>query len=71
MPDTYVTSQGDRWDLIAYRTLGSEKYMHHLIEANKRYREVVTFPANIRLVVPAIATPVSDSLPPWKRGASS
>lgn len=66
----YVTVQGDTWDLIAFRVYGSEKYMTTLIEANPEYRETVFFSAGVKLVVPEVTTPVSSSLPPWKRGGS-
>ena len=67
MPSTYTTVQGDMWDMIAYRQLGSEMYMGDLIEANKKYREIVVFPAGIPLTIPDVVAPVSTSLPPWKR----
>ena len=68
MPKQYVTSQGDMWDSIAYKQLGDERYMHLLIEANRQYREVVIFPANVTLVIPDVVVKPFASLPPWKRG---
>jgi len=65
---TYTTTQGDLWDVIAKRTLGSEYYMSDLIEANPLHRETVIFSAGIVLNVPVLETPVSQNLPPWKRG---
>ncbi|QQE75724.1 tail protein X [Brevibacillus composti] len=66
---TYVTVQGDMWDGIAKKTLGSEYYMTALIDANPRYREIVIFPANLQLNIPdAPAATVPSDLPPWKRG---
>ena len=67
MPNIYTTKQGDMWDLIAYNELGNELYMHYLIAANIKYREIVTFPAGITLTIPTISTPVGSSLPPWKQ----
>jgi len=65
---TYTTIQGDTWDGISFRTLKSEYYMSDLIEANHQHREIVIFPAGIVLIIPVIETPVSQNLPPWKRG---
>lgn len=64
---SYVTSQGDTWDLISLRVYGSEVYMTKLIEANPEHRETVFFSANVTLQVPEIETPISSTLPPWKR----
>jgi phage tail protein X len=68
MPKTYTTVQGDMWDLIAYQQMGNEMYMGALIDANKKYREIVVFPAGVPLTIPDVATPTSVNLPPWKRG---
>lgn len=65
MPNTYTTVQGDMWDLIAYKQMGSEMYMHHLMSVNLRYREVTVFPAGVILTIPTISTPVGSKLPPW------
>jgi phage tail protein X len=66
---TYTTVQGDMWDLIAYKVLGSESYMAELIDANPAHRETVIFPANVQLVIPDVNTTQTPSaLPPWKRG---
>lgn len=68
MSKTYVTIQGDMWDSIAKRTLGSEYYMTNLIDANPEHRETVIFPAGVQLVIPEISDPEPANLPPWKRG---
>lgn len=70
MAKEYVTIQGDMWDGIAKKTLGSEYYMTDLIDANPEHRETVVFPANVRLTIPEISTPIPQKLPPWKRGGS-
>ncbi|WP_041274511.1 hypothetical protein [Desulforamulus reducens] len=71
MPTSYVTIQGDTWDGIAKKTMGSEFYMSDLIESNLSHKEITIFPANITLVIPEISTPIPSTLPPWKRGVSS
>ncbi len=68
MPSTYRTIQGDTWDLIAWRELGSEKYLDRLLDANPAYRETLIFPANAVLTIPDVDAATLDGLPPWKRG---
>ena len=67
MSKTYTTSQGDTWDIIALRQMGSEKYMSLIIEANSKFNQVVVFPAGIVLVIPAVPVATATTLPPWKR----
>ncbi|TEB13360.1 tail protein X [Pelotomaculum propionicicum] len=67
---TYTTIQGDTWDGIAYKTIGSEYYMTDLIEANPAHRETVIFSAGVVLTIPEITTPTTTNLPPWKRVSS-
>ena len=67
MSKTYTTSQGDTWDIIALRQMGSEKYMSLLIEANPKYNQVVIFPAGVAMVIPDAPVVTANSLPPWKR----
>lgn len=64
---TYTTKQGDMWDMIAFKQLGSVHYTSNLIKNNLQYREYYTFPAGIVLTLPEIETAVSSTLPPWKR----
>jgi len=68
MPKTYITTQGDKWDLIAQRTLGSEMRVDALMKANLQHRNIFIFPANIQLVIPDLPVPIPGGLPPWKRG---
>lgn len=65
---TYTTSQGDMWDAMAKRLLGSELLMGKFIEANRQYASTVIFSAGVVLVVPEIDTVATQQypLPPWK-----
>lgn len=63
----YRTVQGDTWDMIAYKQLGSTYYTDRLVSANLKYREILLFPAGIELVLPEIPETPSSTLPPWKR----
>lgn len=67
--ERYITMLGDTWDIIALKTLGSEKLMGRLIEANIEYADTVTFGAGVKLIVPEYTAPADELLPPWKRGA--
>ena len=67
MPSTYTTVQGDTWDFIAYKALGSELYMDQLIDANAEHRNTAVFDGGVTLTLPSISTPIPDKLPPWKR----
>lgn len=66
----YITISGDTWDIIAYKTLGSEMYTDKLIKNNLEYRDIAIFPAGVEIVIPDIEPQeeISDKLPPWKRG---
>lgn len=71
MPKQYTTISGDMWDLIAFKTLGSEMYTHALIESNLKHKDVVIFPAGVTLTIPEAEIPAASGLPPWKRGGAS
>ena len=45
----YRTVQGDTWDAIAYRELGSTDYTDQLIGANLEHVGKLLFPAGITL----------------------
>ena len=63
---TYVTTQGDAWDAIAYRLWGEERFFMALVEANPEYLDVALFPAGVVLnVPPAPERLLKQELPPW------
>ena len=65
--NTYRTIQGDTWDKIAYKQLGSTDYTDQLISANLEHVGTLLFPAGVTLRLPEITLKPSVSLPPWKR----
>lgn len=68
---TYTTVQGDMWDMIAYKQLGSVSLTDRLMWANRQYLDLYTFPAGITLQIPELETDSTvEGLPPWKRGRS-
>ncbi len=68
MSKKYTTKQGDTWDSIALKQVGTESAMTELIEANPQHRTIVRFPAGVVLSIPEVSTVITpESLPPWKR----
>lgn len=67
MTNTYTTTQGDMWDLIAKRLYNDEASLNVLLEANQQYADIVVFPAGIVLEVPEYTAPVTSMLPQWRR----
>jgi phage tail protein X len=65
MANTYTTIQGDTWDLIAYRTLGSEYLLPLLLDANTQYRSTVIFSGGITLTIPDVDTSEVTDRPDW------
>lgn len=65
----YITKQGDRWDLIAYKAYGDATMIDTLIIANPRIPVDPILPEGITLNIPIIDEPEVDKslLPPWKR----
>lgn len=63
---TYITIQGDQWDLIAYKLLGSANHTDKLMNANPGYLDYFIFPAGIELVIPEVSTTIKGSVPPWR-----
>lgn len=67
----HITTEGDRWDNIAYDAYGDAGQVNGIIEANPSVPITGTLPAGIRLLIPiveSVAVEIDDSiLPPWKR----
>lgn len=64
---TYMTSQGDTWDMIAYKLYGSVKLLPLLINANGRHADTVIFSDGLVLQVPSEPEELPTELPPWRR----
>ena len=66
----YITTQGDFWDLIAFRVYGKHRgddhLMHKLIEANYVLREISQFPGGMVVMVPDVPVKIAVALVPWK-----
>lgn len=71
MANTYTTTQGDTWDIIAKKVYGNELLLDVLIKANFKQRKTVIFSAGTVLNIPEIDTEEATAdlnLPIWKRG---
>lgn len=70
MANVYVTSQGDVWDTIAKKQLGSELYMDALIGANWDQRKITVFPSGVTLTLPEITQERTETqaaeTAPWR-----
>ena len=71
MAQTYTTIQGDTWDLIAWRLFGEEKYMKHLMEANRAHVDTLVFSPGIALNVPELPEEAGEDVPFWRSPANS
>ncbi len=65
----YITREGDRWDLIAYRAYGDITKQKDIIELNPDIALVSRFPDGVTIILPIIpeADTQTSNLPPWKR----
>jgi phage tail protein X len=67
-----VTTQGERWDLLAWRYYGDPTRYEPIITANPHVPIVPILESGWRLAIPVLdreSAPVLEAdLPPWKRG---
>jgi len=64
----YTAMAGDTFDSISLDFYDDERYASVIIQANLRYRKVLTFTGGEELFIPIIDDPAPTTLPPWKRG---
>lgn len=70
MASTYITKQGDTWDLMAYDIYGDEKYMRYLLEANWPLLDVMVFSSGTVINVPDLPEEADEDIPFWRLGNS-
>jgi len=64
---TYTTREGDQWDLIALRTLGSELHADLLMKANMEWLDIFTFGHGVVLRVPELPEKAAAAgMPGWR-----
>jgi phage tail protein X len=67
---THITTEGERWDLIAWRYYRDVTKIPLLVDANPHAPIRETLPRGMTLLVPVIEpdqTASQEELPPWKR----
>lgn len=66
----HITTEGERWDNIAYAAYGDVAGLNRIIEANPTVPIDAVLPGGIRLLVPIVETVAveidENLLPPWK-----
>lgn len=67
MSKTYTTVQGDMWDIIAFKQLGSVSYTDKLMNLNAEHIGYYIFPAGVVLTLPDADEDIPGALPPWKQ----
>ncbi len=68
MASTYITKQGDTWDLMAYDLYGDEKYMRYLLEANWPLLDTLVFSSGTKVLVPDLPEETDEDRPFWRTG---
>lgn len=67
---THITSDGDRWDLLAHRYYSNALAYEQIIAANPDVPIIPVLAGGIALAIPVVefrsAIP-DEALPPWKR----
>ncbi len=63
---TYITTQGDMWDSIAYKVYGNEKYAGVLMRSNVELLGIFIFGAGTVLNVPELGMEEETEQPPWR-----
>ncbi len=64
---SYITIQGDTWDMIAKKVYGNEKYLDILMQKNFSLLDYLVFPAGIEVLIPDKPPDRQENLPIWRR----
>lgn len=64
---TYITNQGDTWDMISYKLYKDSRYMSELMQANPDHITTVIFSADVRLKTLVVEPQPAIHVPPWRR----
>lgn len=68
----HVTSEGDRWDTLAWRYYGAVSEMERIIAANPHIPISPVLPGGVRIFIPVVKAADLEhnvNLPPWCSGA--
>lgn len=65
---THVTTEGERWDQLAWRYYGDAHRYLPIVEANPHVPITAALPAGLTLAIPMLESVTStEDLPPWMR----
>lgn len=64
---TYITIQGDCWDMIAKKAYGNEKYASYLMENNLPLIDTFMFKSGVVINTPELKEEVIETLPDWRK----
>lgn len=74
MNTEYITTEGQRWDSIAFLAYGDASLYPTIQSANPFIPRADTLAGGLRLQIPILensATTDESLLPPWKRGSTA
>ncbi len=65
---TYVTTEGDSWDIIAKKIYDSELHADYLMKNNIDKLDIYIFPSGVELKTPELTDELKteSSLPAWR-----
>ncbi len=64
---SYITIQGDTWDMIAKKVYGNEKCLDILMQSNFPLLDYLVFPAGIEVLITDKPPDRHENLPIWRR----
>lgn len=65
---THVTTEGERWDQLAWRYYGDAHRYLPIVEANGDVPITAALPAGLTLAIPMLEpVTTTEDLPPWMR----
>ena len=65
--NTYITVQGDTWDMISFKVYGTSKYIGLLMENNYDLLDIFLFSAGIDVNVPELPEEEENDIPDWRK----
>ncbi|MDU9028692.1 tail protein X [Pseudomonas mediterranea] len=64
----HTTTEGERWDQLAWRYYGDAHRYLPIVQANPHVPISAVLPAGLRLAIPMLQPlPTTEDLPPWMR----
>lgn len=64
----HITTEGERWDQLAWRYYGDAHRYLPIVQANPHVPLTGALPAGLTLAIPMLEpVPATEDLPPWMR----